>query len=210
MAQSLGFQLPNGCRIVHGAGSLVKRAYPPETNLPGTLQIFSHGNGGDKSCVPFCGPSGLFQFDTTCRMPRHVHMAPDKDQPGMRYVVEKIIVLNGVAVAELAGEIYVVPPKTMVTIGPGVPHSWVAAPPGIDLQMLGIADTPVISDGEFLAVFEYEVPTAFFPTAQTNTLRSGEEYVKCEDLEGIRIAPMDAEALKEKAWFVWGKSCRKL
>lgn len=137
-------------------------------------------------------------------------MAPNKDQPGMRYVVEKIIVLNGVAVAELAGEIYVVPPKTMVIIGPGVPHSWVAAPPGVDLLALGIADEPVVSDGQFLAVFEYEVPTAFFPTAQTNKLSGEGEYEKCEDLERIRIAPMDADFLRDNAWFIWGESCRKL
>ncbi|KAJ6140020.1 hypothetical protein N7471_006506 [Penicillium samsonianum] len=63
------------------------------------------------------GLNGLFKFDTTCRMPRHARMAPRNDGLGMRYVVEKIIVLNGVAVVGLAGEIYVLPPKTMATIG---------------------------------------------------------------------------------------------
>jgi quercetin dioxygenase-like cupin family protein len=66
-------------------------------------------------------------------MPRHMHMAPKHENTGMEYVVEKIIVLNGVAIAELGGEVYVVPPKTMVTTARGVPHTWVAASPGLDL-----------------------------------------------------------------------------
>ena len=43
-------------------------------------------------------------------MPRRVHMAPKHASSEMEYVVEKIIVLNGVAVAELAGETYVALP----------------------------------------------------------------------------------------------------
>ena len=64
-------------------------------------------------------------------MPRHVHTAPKHASSEMEYVVEKIIVLNGVAVAELAGETYVAlpRPKTMVGISRGVPPAWVAAPP---------------------------------------------------------------------------------
>lgn len=121
-------------------------------------------------------------------------MAPRNDGLGMRYVVEKIIVLNGVAVVGLAGEIYVLPPKTMATIGRDVPHSWVAAPAGVDLQALGVADEPVVSDGQSLADFECEVPAIFFPTAATEVLGGGDEYVRCENLEGIRIAPMDVRS----------------
>jgi hypothetical protein len=137
-------------------------------------------------------------------------MAPKKDGSGMRYVVEKIIVLNLVAIAELAGEIYVVPPKTMVTISPVVPHSWVAAPAGLDLQAVGVADEPVVFDGQFLAVLGYEAPTAFFPTAAMDTLGGDDEHVRCEHLKGIRIPPMNVQFLKEKTWSIWDRSCQNL
>ena len=39
-----GFVLDNGTRIVHGEGSIVKQAFPPETKLPGTMQVFTQGN----------------------------------------------------------------------------------------------------------------------------------------------------------------------
>jgi hypothetical protein len=75
------------------------------------MQVFTPGNNGDASCPGFCGPSGLFEFDTSCRMPRHVHMAPKDSAPKMGYVVEKFIALDVVAVAEVGGEMYVFPPK---------------------------------------------------------------------------------------------------
>lgn len=50
-------------------------------------------------------------------------MAPNSSGNGDRYIVEKLLVLNGVAIAELGGEIYVIPLNTMVIIGPGVPHT---------------------------------------------------------------------------------------
>jgi hypothetical protein len=209
-SNDFGFVLDNGTRIVHGEGSIVKQAFPPETKLPGTMQIFTSGNKGDASCPAFCGPSGLLQFDTSCRMPRHVHMTPKDDGAGMGYVVEKIIVLNGVAVVELSGEIYVVPPKTMVIIGRGVPHTWVAAPVGLELQALGVADKDIPSEGQFLAVYEYETTTGFFPTRQTQTLHDGNDYVKCDDLHSIRIPEMSIEYLKKHAWFIWGRTFRKL
>lgn len=161
MSFEFGFTLPNGTRIVHGEGSLTKPACSPELGLPGTLQILSPGHGHESSCISFSGPNGLFQFDTTCRMPRHVHMSLRADGPGLRYVVEKLIILNGIAVAEIKGEIYVIPPGCMVTIAHGVPHAWVAAPEGLDLQALGVADGSLVSNGRFLAVYEYEEPTEF-------------------------------------------------
>lgn len=36
-----GFVLENGTRIVHGEGSIVKSAFPPEMKLPGTMHVFS-------------------------------------------------------------------------------------------------------------------------------------------------------------------------
>jgi hypothetical protein len=168
-----GFTLPNGSKIIHGEGVMVKDAYPPELKIPGQLHVFSPGGKADAQTPCFCGPHGIFPFDVNLRMPRHVHMSPQVSGPGKRYIVEKILVMNGVALAELSGEIYVVPPNTMVLIGPGVPHTWTACPPGLDLQDLGISgDEKIVSEGKFIAVFEYEMPTAFFPTAQTHVLKA--------------------------------------
>lgn len=206
-----GFTLPNGSKIIHGEGVMVKDAYPPELNIPGQLQVFSPGGKADSQTPCFCGPHGIFSFDVNLRMPRHVHMSPKASGQGNRYIVEKILVMNGVALAELSGEIYVVPPNTMVLIGPGVPHTWTACPPGLDLQDLGISgDEKIVSEGKFIAVYEYEQPTGFFPTAQTNVLREESEYVNCDDLHGIKIPAFTLEQLKEDAWFVWGRGVRKL
>lgn len=121
------------------------------------------------------------------------------------------MVMEGVAVAELGGEFYVLPPHTLVLIGAGVPHTWTACPPGIDFGALGFStEEKVVSKGKFVAVFEYEAPTSFFPTAQTNTLATEEEYVRCDDLHAIRIPAMTAEEIQRQAWFVWGKEIRKL
>ncbi|KAH1269410.1 hypothetical protein KXW98_006595 [Aspergillus fumigatus] len=188
-----GFLLPNGIRIVHGAGAATRDAFPPAWGIPGRLQTFSGGHVNDPSTPCFAGPQGLLPFDTETRMPRH------------------IMVMEGVAVAELGGEFYVLPPHTLVLIGAGVPHTWTACPPGIDFGALGFStEEKVVSKGKFVAVFEYEAPTSFFPTAQTNTLATEEEYVRCDDLHAIRIPAMTAEEIQRQAWFVWGKEIRKL
>ena len=206
-----GFVLPDGSKIIHGDGVMVKDAYPPELNIPGQLQVFSPGGKADAQTPSFCGPHGIFAFDVNLRMPRHVHMSPTASGNGKRYIVEKIMVMNGVALAELSGEIYVVPPNTMVLIGPGVPHTWTACPPGLDLQAIGVSgDEKIVSDGHFLAVFEYEEPTAFFPTSQTNVLKEESDYVKCDDLHGIQIPAFTLEQLTKEAWFIWGRGVRKL
>ncbi|CAM1508740.1 Fc.00g055880.m01.CDS01 [Cosmosporella sp. VM-42] len=206
-----GFTLPNGSKIIHGEGVMVKDAYPPELKIPGQLQVFNPGHGTDPKTPAFCGPHGVFAFDTNLRMPRHVHMSPRASGGGNRYIVEKILVLNGVALAELSGQVFVIPPNTMVLIGPGVPHTWTACPPGLDLQELGVSkDDRIVSEGKFTAVYEYEEPTAFFPTAQTNVLMEENEYVRCDDLHGIKIPAFTIEELKENAWFVWGRGAQKL
>jgi len=206
-----GFTLPDGSKIIHGEGVLVKSAYPPELNIPGQLQVFSPGHRTDPTTPAFCGPHGIFSFDANLRMPRHVHMAPKASGDGNRYIVEKIVVLNGVALAELSGEIYVIPPNTMVLIGAGVPHTWTACPPGLDLQALGVSkDERIVSDGKFTAVYEYEEPTTFYPTAQTEVLKDEGAYVRCDDLQAIKIPAFTLEQLKKDAWFVWGRGARKL
>lgn len=205
-----GFYLSNGTQIVHGGGALQRSAFPPEANVPGQLSILSPGHTSDTRTPRFGGPQGLFHFTTENRMPRHVHLAPSESGDGKRYVVEKIVTLNGVALAELGGQVYVIPPNTLVVIGPGVPHSWVACPPGLDFLELGVSEERIISDGQFLAVFEYEEPTGFFPTAQMETLRSEGDYTRCEDLQSIRFPVMSLEEIRGTAKFVWGRSSASL
>lgn len=206
-----GFMLSNGTRIVHSEGSIVKDAFPPEMNIPGQLQIFHPGHRKDPNTPSFNGMFGCLPFDTVTRMPRHVHMTEPAEDGARKYVVENILVMNGVGIAELGGEIYVVPPKTLVSIGRGVPHTWTACPPGLDLQELGVSpDEKVVSGGSFIAIFNYEEPTSFFPTSQTERLETEGDYVKCEDLQSIRIPEYSIEELMEKAFFVWGRSAKKL
>jgi quercetin dioxygenase-like cupin family protein len=203
-----GFLLPNGSRVVHGEGVNVRSAFPPELDIPGTLHIFSAGNAADPSTPVFKGAMGMFPFDTSCRMPRHVHMST---VPGeKRYIVEKVLAISGIGLTELAGQIYVVPPMTMVLIAPGVPHTWTACPAGVDLQALGVSDEKLVSDGKFLAAFEYEDATTFYPTKQLEVLKGLDDYVACDDLHAIRFPKMEAADVIEKAWFIWGKSARKL
>ncbi|KAK3716373.1 hypothetical protein LTR37_006523 [Vermiconidia calcicola] len=207
---SYGFFLENGTQVVHGEGAEHRQAFPIDSNIPGELQIFSPGHQSEPRTPCFCGPQGIFPFTTENRMPRHVHMSPNPSGNGKRYVVEKIMVMEGIALAELGGQIYVIPPNTMVVIGPGVPHAWVACPPGLDLQALGVADRPLVSHGKFVAVFEYEQPTAFFPTAQVETLKEESDYVRCNDLESIRFPEMSLEEIRTTALFVWGRKATKL
>ena len=107
-----GFWLANGTRIVHGEGSITKNAFPPEMEIPGQLQVFQAGHIKDDKVPTYNGMFGCLHFDVNTRMPRHVHMTDATiEGESKRYVVESILVLNGVAIAELGGEIYVVPPK---------------------------------------------------------------------------------------------------
>ncbi|KAJ9144188.1 Leucine-tRNA ligase [Pleurostoma richardsiae] len=205
---SWGFLLRNGSRIVHGSGVNVRSAFPPELNIPGTLHLFSPGHAADPATPTFRGAMGYFPFDTSMRMPRHVHVSTG--QGPKRFIVEKVLTLTGIGLAELAGEVYVVPPLTMVLIAPGVPHTWTACPAGLDLQALGISDEKLVSDGKFSAMFEYDDATTFYPTRQTERLANPDEYVKCEDLQGIRFPKMEVQDVIEKAWFIWNMSARKL
>jgi len=210
-----GFVLRNGSRIVHGAGANIRPAFPPDLGIPGTLHLFSPGAAGDStgSTPTFKGAMGYFPFDTSMRMPRHVHMTPQESGSSSRrrFIVEKVLTVSGIGLAELAGEVYVVPPLTMVLIAPGVPHSWTACPAGVDLKALGLSGTEnLVSDGKFAAMFEYEDATTFYPTAQTNRLESVEDYVPCDDLHSIRFPQMSAEDVARDGWFIWGMKAEKL
>jgi len=213
-----GILLPDGSRVVHGTGVNVRPAFPPELDIPGTLHLFSVGHAADPDATPaFRGAMGYFPFDRSMRMPRHVHMSP-----AGRFVTEKVLTVSGIALVELAGEVYVVPPLTMVVIAPGVPHTWTPCPPGLNLSELGITDGgtesavekakkgDLVADGTFAAVFEYDDATTFYPTANTRRLREIEEYIACGDLHSIRFPEMGLKEVFERAWFIWGTSVRKL
>lgn len=100
------------------------------------------------------GSMGIVKFNTSIHMPRHVHLSSKKHGSGQRLVAERITVLNGVAVTEQAGQLFVIPPNSQVLATAGVSYAWTAAPAGIDLSALGISDEPLVSTGKFTAVFE--------------------------------------------------------
>lgn len=202
-----GIRLPHGTRIMHGEGVNTKNALPSDLGITGKLHVFNEGHAGDPSIPCFKGAFGVFPFDTTIRMPRHVHISVGTEN--RRYLMEKILVMNGVALAELAGELYVIPPMTSVLIAPGVPHSWTAAPIGLNLRELGICESNVVADGKFDAVYEYEDATGFFPTAQTERLDDVTLYKAHDHVQEIRIPEMQVEDVVRDAWFIWGRTVRK-
>lgn len=206
-----GFALPNGVHIVHGEGALGKDAFPPEVDISGRLYEFSPGRASEFTTPSFCGAQGCFDFTVDVRMPRHVHLTR-AEEGKQRFVVEKIFVPYGVGLAELGGELFVIPPRTLILIAAGVPHTWTACPAGLNVtKTLGLdgQDKEIISDGRFMAVYEYEEPTAFSPTAQIHTLRDASEYVRCDDIHSIRIPKLNVEQVMQQASFVWGRSARK-
>jgi len=224
-----GFTLPNGSRISHQPASVTKRVFS-DLGFPVNMHELSANSSTtlDPTTNPtpttFAGQIGLIDFDTSIRLPRHVHIAPPDqksiDNGSARFTAERILVLNGTALVELNGEVYVIPPRTLVTIAPGVPHTWTACPAGVspatafpeyDADMLTDMDR-VVSEGRFLMVYEYEEETGFFPTAQTDTLKDVKEYVRApeEDLEELRFRALDKEQVNESGWVVWGGECRRV
>ncbi|KAB5554328.1 hypothetical protein GE09DRAFT_123945 [Coniochaeta sp. 2T2.1] len=195
-----GITLPNACQIVHGAGSKVK---DPFTDIPVTLHELSPG-----STAAFGGQCGFIEFDTNVRLPRHVHISSEEDgnAHSRRFLHERIIVVGGVALVELGGTIYVIPPVTLVNIAPGVPHTWTACPAGVNFSSIrGLKSKNgdnVVSAGTFLMLYMYEEVTGFFPTAQPGTLKSVDEYARCDDLESIRIPNLAAEEVRKHCVFV--------
>lgn len=221
-----GFTLPNGTRISHQTGAVTKT---PFTDLGFPVDMHELSANPSTTLDPetqrpitFAGQFGLIDFDTSVRLPRHVHIAPPDvtDPSKQRFVAERILVLSGTALTELNGEIYIIPPRTLVTIAPGVPHTWTACPAGVspatafpeyDADMLTEQDK-IVSEGRFLMVYEYEEETGFFPTKQTHTMQSVSEYVKATDneLEGLRFPALSSEEVLRRGWTVWGGECRKV
>ncbi|KAF2093004.1 hypothetical protein NA57DRAFT_81686 [Rhizodiscina lignyota] len=220
--QDHGFTLSNGTRISHQTGSITKT---PFTNLGFPVNMHELSASASTTLDPetqrpvtFAGQFGLIDFDTTVRLPRHVHIAPPDsiETEKQRFVAERILVLNGVAMVELNGEVYVIPPRTLVTIAPGVPHTWTACPAGVSpasVMSPGKKDgaDQCVSEGRFLMVYEYAEETGFFPTRQTDTMKNVSKYVRAgdEELEGLRFPGLSKEQALESAWIVWGKDCKR-
>lgn len=221
-----GYTLPNGTRVSHQAGSITKT---PFTILGFPVDMHELSANASTTLDPetqrpisFAGQFGLIDFDTSVRLPRHVHIAPpDSSDPSkQKFVAERILVLNGMALVELNSEVYIVPPRTLVTIAPGVPHTWTACPPGVspatafpeyDADMLTDMDR-CVSDGKFLMVYEYEEETGFFPTRQAETLESVSHYVRAndDDLQDLRFPALSAEQVLDRGWVIWGEECRRV
>jgi hypothetical protein len=199
-----GVLLPNGCRVTHGEGAGVKR---PFADMPVVMHELSTGGLGDT--VPYRGQFGFIPFNTDCRLPRHVHITGqptrDKDELANRVLIaERILVLNGVGLVELNGEILLAAPGTLVEICPGVPHTWTACPPGLVLP------DGTASDGSFLMVYEYSDLTGFFPVQDTTLMASAAEYEPYDgDLEAIRFPELDARQVAERAPYVWDRDVRR-
>ena len=212
MAVRLGLRLKNGCMIAHGNGTNVKRPFVDIPNL--VMHELSPGSRLAKTPVSVDGPTpaasfhgqfGLIPFTTEHRLPQHVHIGDDPTAPERRMLVtERILVLNGVALVQLSGAVYIIPPASLVSIAPGVPHTWTACPPGLKMP------DGTISDGTFLMVYEYESPTGFFPTEQTETLSDVGKYKEYTgDLENIRFPLLTTQDVSKRGTLVWDTELRE-
>lgn len=184
-----GIVLPNGCKAVHGTSADIK---DPFTFTSLSMHELDAGDGHS-----YRGQFGFIPFRDDSRLPRHIHIG-ERDGQDLELVAERILVLNGVALTELAGEIYVAAPGTMVEIEPGIPHTWTACPSGVVLP------DGIISEGQFLMVYEYSAPTGFYPTRSTNPISSTAEYERYNgDLEVIRFPRLNAHEVIAAGTLIW-------
>ena len=190
----LGFVLPNGCRITHGTGANVKT---PFATIPLTMHELYPGAALD---VPSYarGQFGFIPFTHELRLPRHVHVTMADRDEDRRLLAERILVLGGVGLVELNGDIYVIPHGTLVDIPEGVPHTWTACPPDVALP------DGTVATGEFLMVYDYAEPTSFFPVESITTLHSMADYVRYDGaIEDICFPTLTAARVAAEAKFVW-------
>ncbi|KAF7195356.1 hypothetical protein HII31_03248 [Pseudocercospora fuligena] len=189
----LGYTFPHGCRITHGEGANVKKPFE-DINL--TMYELSPFN--DKG---FKGQLGYIEFNTEYRLPRHIHMTIDKE--GL--IDERIMILHGVALVEIAGEYFAVAPGSLVYTRGGAPHTFTACPAGVKLP------DGSISSGTFTMVYEYEEPTTFFPTESMEVVNDPADYKPWKgDLESIRFPKMSAKDVVEKGSIIFNKERSKL
>ncbi|MDD9746815.1 MULTISPECIES: hypothetical protein [Marinovum] len=155
-----GFDLPNGSRVVHGTGAGIKTPFPQFT-----LEMHELSRGGR----PFEGQFGMIPFCTEYRMPRHVHIGENPVSGEPELLAERILVMNGVGLLELAGVLYVLPPRTLIDIAPGLPHTWTACPEGLELP------DGSVSTGRFDMIYQYERTTGFTPVRDCGLISRVEE-----------------------------------
>ncbi|KAJ5820648.1 hypothetical protein N7474_006239 [Penicillium riverlandense] len=154
-----------------------------------------------KSAKVFSGQVGFIEFTSELRLPRHIHM----DMEMRKLTDERIIVLNGVGLAEIAGRVYVVAPGSLVDAIGGVPHTWTACPAGVRLP------DGSISTGSFTMVYEYEDPTRFFPTASTEVVKDASGYIPFEgSYDDIRIPKLTADEVVDRSFIVFNKELTRL
>ena len=190
-----GFVLPNGCKAVHGTSADIKEPFAFTT-----LSMHELDTGGGHA---YHGQFGFIPFRDDFRLPRHIHIE-ERDGQDPQLVAERILVLNGVALTELAGEIYVAAPGTMVEIEPGIPHTWTACPPGVVLP------DGIISEGQFLMVYEYSGQTGFYPTRSTKPISSTAGYERyAGDLEAIRFPGLSASEVIATGTLIWNSQTTK-
>ena len=193
-SNDVGVTFENGCRITHGTAANVKK---PFSDIDLTMHELSPSNAKG-----FRGQLGYIEFDTDMRLPRHIHMTPDRT----RLLDERIMVLHGVGMIEIAGEIWVTASGTLADLVGGVPHTWTACPAGVKLP------DGSVSDGKFTMVYEYEEPTSFFPTKSTRIVKDVAEYEawKGEGFEEIRFPKLSKEQVVEQAKCVVNRETSRL
>ena len=130
-------------------------------------------------------------------MPRHVHVGKNPENGEQILLPERILVMNGTGLVELLGEYYVIAPGTLLDIGAGVPHTWTACPEGLDLPD-GSRTT-----GTFDMVYNYEVPTDFYPVLETGKLNRIEDCKPHEgSIEDVFFPSMSLDNVRDKAQLV--------
>ncbi len=192
--KQIGFLLPNGCRITHGTAATIRR---PFATIPLTMhELYPGGILAMPSTRR--GQLGFIPFNHELRLPRHVHATVADCDGERRLLAERILVTGGVGLVELNGNVFVIPNGTLVDIPEGVPHTWTACPPGVELP------DGTLATGNFLMVYDYAEPTTFFPMRSIGTLGSIAEYVPHHgELEDICFPELTAERVRAEAVFVW-------
>ncbi len=190
----VGVTFSNGCRITHGHGANIKN---PFSDIPLTMHELSPSNSKG-----FSGQLGFIEFTSELRLPRHIHMSSDTK----KLVDERILVLNGVGLVEIAGKIYATAPGTLVDAIGGVPHTWTACPAGVQLP------DGTVSTGKFTMVYEYEEPTSFFPTKSTTPITDVSKYEAFEgdNFDEIRFPQLSAEQVVEQGEVIIDTQLHKL
>ena len=197
----LGVVLADAGRVTHGSGANVKK---PFDDLPVIMHELHAGSALGDGGLSFHGQFGLIAFNADFRLPRHVHMAEAAPGREPRLIAERILVVNGVGLVELNGEILLVAPNSLIEINAGVPHTWTACAPGVVLP------DGTVSDGRFLMIYDYPERTNFYPTASTKPLADAGAYEPhAGDLEAIRFPQLTAADVVACASFVWDRQVRR-